>query len=419
MRTYLKFLIFKSRDIFFHGKNFSVRKKWVDYLKVKNYLQNKFSLLVFFREIFFKILSYIYLLPGLVLFLLKFRFVCTNPFSIGSYSEELETILINNRTVKYKLILLEPESYSANKYMVNIFFEGKFKRVTSDLKCILYLPFTYLNFLKVDAYESINKIYFQKQFFYLNDKDKKKILFNHEILFKNRLISGKTDHLKLKNLNKINNNSNKICFLHIRLEKNLQLRNATFSNFIESIKYLISQNFEVYFFNESDPKFKFPGFHFFDLNIDVNKKKQLEILMQSEIYLGQISGPFHLANFLNKKLIITDLVIFNHLLYAKDCSLITKKYFKNEKIISLKEIFDNNFQCIWDNKILYENNIYVQNNTSDEILAVTKESLGGEKINSKDILSLLSKNGIKFNYYNHSILKYLSKYFLEKNNLIV
>ena len=115
------------------------------------------------------------------------------------------------------------------------------------------------------------------------------------------------------------------------MEQNLSLRNGTFSNFIESIKYLISQNFEVYFFNESDPKFKFPGFHFFDLNVDVNKKKQLEILMQSEIYLGQVSGPFFLANFLNKKLIITDLVIFNHLLFAKDCSLITKNILKMRK----------------------------------------------------------------------------------------
>ena len=175
---------------------------------------------------------------------------------------------------------------------------------------------------------------------------------------------------------------------------------------------------EVYFFNESDPNFKFPGFHFFNLNVDINKKKQLEILMQSEIYLGQVSGPFFLANFLNKKLIITDLVIFNHLLFAKDCSLITKKYFKNEKIITLKEIFDNNLQCIWENKLLYENNIYVQNNTSDEILAVTKEALEQEKNYSKDISGLLSKNGIKFNYSKHSILKYLSKYFLEKNNLI-
>ena len=96
----------------------------------------------------------------------------------------------------------------------------------------------------------------------------------------------------------------------------------------------------------------------------------------------------------------------------------TKKYFKNEKIITLKEIFDNNLQCIWENKLLYENNIYVQNNTSDEILAVTKEALEQEKNYSKDILGLLSKNGIKFNYSKHSILKYLSKYFLEKNNLI-
>ena len=242
MKAYFKFLIFKSCDIFFHGKNFSIRKKWIDYFKVKNYLQNKFSLVFFFREIFFKILSLIYVLPGLILFLLKFRFVCTNPFSIGSYSEELETILINNRKKNYKFILLEPKSYSANSYMVNVFFKGKFIRITSNLKCILYLPFTYLNFLKVDAYENVNKIYFQKQFFNLRDHERKKIHFDHEILFKNRFISGKTDYLKFKNLNIINN-SKKICFLHLRLEQNLSLRNGTFSNFIESIKYLISQNF--------------------------------------------------------------------------------------------------------------------------------------------------------------------------------
>ena len=197
--------------------------------------------MVFFREIFFKILSYIYLLPGLVLFLLKFRFVCTNPFSIGSYSEELETILINNRTVKYKLILLEPESYSANKYMVNIFFEGKFIRVTSDLKCILYLPFTYLNFLKVDAYESINKIYFQKQFFNLRDHERKKIHFDHEILFKNRFDLWKNNYLKFKNLNKLI-----ILIKYVftyKVGKKSSIKKYNFFKFYESIKYLISQKF--------------------------------------------------------------------------------------------------------------------------------------------------------------------------------
>ena len=418
MQNYFKFLIFKQNDIFFHKKKFSIRKQFFDYFKINNYLHNKFTFTLFFREFFLKIISIIYLIPGIILYLCNFRFISTNPFSIGSYSEELESILIKYRKKKYKLVLLEPEAYSANKYMVEIFFKNRFLRITSNLNCILCLPFTYLNFLKIDAYDNVKNIYFQKQFFYLGNEERKKIHFDHEHLYKNRFISGKTNHLKFKNLNQTIDNKNKICFLHLRLEKNLRLRNGTFSNFIDSIKYLISQKFEVYFFNEHDPKFKFPGFHFFDLNVDINKKKQLEILIQSELYLGQISGPFFLANFLNKKLIITDLVIFNHLLFTEDCSLITKKYFKNEKIITLKEIYDNNLQCIWDNNLLDENNIHVENNTSDEILAVTKESLLNDKINPKDILNLLLKNGIKLKYHNHSILKYLSKYFLKKNNLI-
>ncbi|MDC3031131.1 TIGR04372 family glycosyltransferase, partial [Candidatus Pelagibacter sp.] len=393
-------------------------KKLLDYLKINKYLYNKFALILFFREFFFKLISLIYLVPGIFLYFLNFRFICTNPFSIGSYSEELECILIKYRKNKYKLILLEPEAYSANKYMIEIFFKDKFLRITSNFKCILLLPFTYLDFLKIDAYKKYDQIYFQKQFFYLNDMERKKKKFDHEILYKRRFISGKTNHLKFENLNKSHNNKKKICFLHVRLEENLELRNGTFSNFIDAIKHLISQNYDVYFFNEYDPRLKLNGFYFFDLNVDINKKKQLEILIQSEFYLGQISGPFFLANFLKKKMIITDLVIFNHLLFSEDYYLITKKFYKNKKLMSLKEIFNDNLQCIWDNKLLIKKNIEVENNTPDEILEVTKEFLNKEKISPKNILSKLESNKIKFNYLNHSILKSLSRYFLEKNKIL-
>ena len=86
--------------------------------------------------------------------------------------------------------------------------------------------------------------------------------------------------------------------------------------------------------------------------------------------------------------------------------------------MSLKEIFNDNLQCIWDNKLLIKKNIEVENNTPDEILEVTKEFLNKEKISPKNILSKLESNNIKFNYLNHSILRSLSRYFLEKNKIL-
>ena len=46
------------------------------------------------------------------------------------------------------------------------------------------------------------------------------------------------------------------------------------------------------FFSEFNPKLNIKGFHYFDLKINENKKKQIYYLIKSDIYLGQISGPF-------------------------------------------------------------------------------------------------------------------------------
>ena len=93
----------------------------------------------------------------------------------------------------------------------------------------------------------------------------------------------------------------KICFLHVRIEKNLKLRNGNFINYIPAIKYLIKNGYEIVFFSTTNPNLSLEGFNFFDLNIDENKRKQIYYLINSEIFFGQISGPFFLANFLDKK----------------------------------------------------------------------------------------------------------------------
>ena len=144
------------------------------------------------------------------------------------------------------------------------------------------------------------------------------------------------------------------------------------------------------------------------------KKKQIYYLINSEIFFGQISGPFFLANFLDKKLIITDLVIFNHLLIASKFVVITKKFIKNKKLMKLNEIFNNNLQCIWDKNILENLNIKSLDNNDQEILEATKEMIEERKLDQYEIKKFLIKNEIKFKFMNYSILRGVPNSFLKK-----
>ena len=125
-----------------------------------------------------------------------------NPYSIGTYSEEIEAILVDNIQNKKKLILLEPKAYSANQYFIDIFFKNFFVKITSNFYCIILTPFTYLNFLRVDAYDKVDKVYFQRQYYYLDDKLKSKLKFDHDILFEKRYLSAIEDTFNFRKLKK-------------------------------------------------------------------------------------------------------------------------------------------------------------------------------------------------------------------------
>ena len=179
-------------------------------------------------------------------------------------------------------------------------------------------------------------------------------------------------------------------------------------------KYLIKNDYKVFFFSKFNPKLNLNGFQYFDLNIEENKKKQIYYLINSEIYFGQISGLFSLANFLDKKLIITDLVIFNHLLISKNFTVIIKKYIKNGIQMKLNEIFNNNYQCIWDQATLKNLNIQTLDNNDQEILEATKEMIEKKNSHQFEVKEYFEKNKIKFKFMNYSILRGIPKFFLEK-----
>ena len=98
---------------------------------------------------------------------------------------------------------------------------------------------------------------------------------------------------------------------------------GNFVNILAGFLELGGFYFEVLIF--SNQKFDFDNqcIKFFNLN-NKNKKIQIYSIILCDIFLGPISGPFHVAKYLNKDLIITDSVIFNHYIHHNNFNIIYK-----------------------------------------------------------------------------------------------
>lgn len=421
MKKYINYLLFTQDIGFIFFQSFTKKKTFLNlfilFIKKINDL-DKFYLIYFLREITLKILSIFYLIPGIFLFFFKFKFAVSNPNSIGTYCEELISIIGKNNK-KYKLILLEPISYVDNPNLTEIYFKKEFLKINSNFLSIIFLPFTYIDFLRITGFENKTNLYFQKQFYSFKTKvNNNKYVFDHEILFRNHKNFNLISNHMRENINEIKK-SKKICILQLRNLKNIPFRNSSFEKYKKSILYLIDNGYQVFFFSENKPKFYNDGFIFKSLLIEENRKLQLKLLSNCDLFIGQISGVFHIAALNNIKMLITDCVIFNHLLEAKNYSVIFKKYKKKESnYLNYKDIFKNNLQCIWDEKILQSLNIDVEDNSEEEIYNALIELLSNKKNIAQEIKNYFKKNNIIFRHFDNAIINRSSIFFNTKNSMI-
>ena len=424
MKKYLNYLLFTQDIGFILFQSFTRKKTFLNlfiFFINKTDKLNKYLLIYFLREITLKILSIFYLIPGLFLFFFKFKFAVSNPNSIGTYCEELISIIGKNNK-KYKLILLEPISYVDNPNLTEMYFKNEFFKIKSNFLSIIFLPFTYIDFLRLTGFENKTNLYFQKQFYSFKTKvNNNAYIFDHEILFRNHKNFNLISDFISKNNKKIKNikREKKICILQLRNLKNIPFRNSSFEKYKKSILHLIENGYEVYFFNENKPEFFNDGFVFKSLLIEENKKLQLELISICDLFIGQISGIFHIAALTDRKMLITDCVIFNHLLENKNYSVLFKK-FKNKEgdYLNYKDIFKNNLQCIWDEKILQSLEINFEDNNEEEIYNALIEILNDEKNFDQKIKNYFKENDIIFPYFDNAIVNKSSNFFNKKNSMV-
>ena len=426
MKEFIKLLIFYQDLGLIHKKNYSEKSTFYNYinffLKIKNL--NKFQIIFNLRNFIIKIVSIIYLPIGFLFYCFNIRLVVVNSQSLGSYIEEIENILIFNEKKKFNLIFFSPNSFTYNHYFEKFFLKKKITIFKKDIFSIFFVPLSFINFIKVTPYNYLNKkIFFERQYYYFK-KEKLNGVFDHEIfankLKKNKKIfsfsKNKTSIIKEEVLNKLNTQNKKICVIHVRNEPNIISRNHSFKNLKKTIKYLSSKNYIILNFNKKKSGFK--NLNYFEFNVFDKKNLELQIksYIAADLFIGSLSGPGILAKALNKKSVFTNSIIFNYLIFYDDVNVLSKRFYKNKKILNIKKIFENNLECVWDNEIFKKNKIKLIENNNEEIFKATYELLN-KKVRSKYIISYLRKNKIYFKNYKFALIRFLSQNFAKKNKI--
>lgn len=278
MKNLINFLIYTQDNGLISNKNYSAQGTFFNYLNFffnSDISKDKYSLIIYIRNFLFKIISIVYYPLAAILYILNFRIVNINSFSIGTYCEELENVLIQNEFKKKKLFLLSPQKFCANNYLDQMIFEKKIFIIKNNLISFFLLPLSFIRFLTKNPYQDkkCKKIFFEKQFYYMK-KYQLYGCFDHDI-FHEKIVKKKkiknfinfTDKEKDKNLifKEINIFDKKICVIHIRKAKNNTLRNFELNTLEKTIRYLTENNYVVLNFTDQPQEKKIHGYFEFDL----------------------------------------------------------------------------------------------------------------------------------------------------------
>ncbi len=426
MREFLRLLIFYQDLGLIHKKHYSIKNTYLNYVKFffQNNNSNKFQIIFNLRNFIIKLISIFFIPIGLLFYLFNLKLVVVNSQSLGSYIEEIENILITNEKKKFNLIFFSPESFTCNHYFEKYFLKEKMKIFKKDYFSILFVPLSFVNFIRISPYCHLNeKIFFQRQYYFFK-KEKLEGIFDHEIFAEKLKINKKILSLDKKKisiikdevLNKLHCKKKNICVIHVRNEPNIVVRNHSIKNLKKTIKYLSSKNYLILNFTKKKSGLKNKNYLEFNITKVSNLELQIKSYIAADLFIGSLSGPGMLAKALNKKSLIINSLIYNHLNFNDNFNVIFKKFYKDKKILSLKTIFENNFECVWDKYIFQKNKIKLIENNNEEIFSATYELLN-KKVRSNYIISYLKKNKIYFKYYNFALIRFLSKYFVKKNNI--
>ena len=354
------------KNIFFYSKNFNLKQniKYVFYL---------------IRLIFLDISKLIYSPLILLIYLTEYRFLKLSPNQIGVLAHHLDamikSLLLNNK----KPIIIIP-SYSKYKDVFTNLLNDKFIYFNNSLISILCLPLIHSNKISispefVETFFNENKI--KNKNFY------NKILTDYEDKFKNSyelFCFNKNRREFLQKLTKLKFNNidlKKTYILHTRdkeFYKTSNLRTSDFENYLDSIEFLLNQNYSIIRIVHTNQKSNFERKNYYEFDFETCEDKDLQIYLikESKGIICNHGGLSSVAALLGVPICQTNVIPFDHSHGHKETDLILhKKLKKNNITLNFNEIFNSNLKYCIPSEI-QKYSVKVIDNSKFEILDVVK-----------------------------------------------
>ena len=240
-----------------------------------------------------------------------------------------------------------------------------------------------------------------------------------------------------------NNFYNKNIIKDNNLVKIHEIRNSDFNDYIPAARYLAKKGYKIIRMGSHDKKFQskyvinYNSSHINNIIIDFFLLKKADLIISSGTGIDSIA-----THLFKKPICFVNLVRYLDIQTFKfipKSVLLTKKFIKEKKYLSLKQIIKKDYFCQMDTKFYQDNGIKILNNSKKEILESVKEyyhrNVVCPKQNQKDLylqkkfFKILRNELLKNSNYNQLLGTYtnvkmslkekpraiFSSYFIKKN----
>ena len=414
--------------------------KFVTSLNLTNILKNvlfflkKFQLKKIIKYFFFLLrfisikIVIIFYLPLIIFFKYsKYRFLRLSSNQLGSLAHNLDAQIKLSLLEKKKPIVILPKYSPYEKNFRDILIND-FIYINNSFISILLLPLIFSDSISYKPEDVETFLFKKKNIKCIKNTFYNKILSEYEKKFKNSATIFKLKREVSYNLEdkfkKLFNNINiKNTFvIHVRdssFYKTSLLRTANLNNYIPTIKYLLSKNYQIIRLVHNNEKKIFFKKNYFEFNHEkeLNKSLQTFIVKNCKGIICCHGGPSSFAAMLGTPICQTNVIPFDHVHANKEKDVyIHKKVFKNKQIINYNFIFKTEFKYLYN--VAQLKDLKLIENSSLEIINAVKEFVDKLKDKSTKKKSFLQKKYYKILPKNLSI-KYsnakISEFFIKNN----
>jgi hypothetical protein len=370
---------------------------------------------------------------AVLLKLLNYRIACLDFLNFGNYLTEADLVLKNAKYIGIKKILLFAPKNFNNEAINKIIFSNYYIIFNNFIFGYFLAVLRFYNFLKIDFFRNLSLYNFYYHYNHLRSNSLKlkiKLLSNKKIKNFQEIYLENINFFKKKNINIDYNKffmsskkdtNNKVIIFYLRnLRHKLDTdRNVDISSIHKSVSYLLTKNYKIIIASDLNRNILnninyYKKITYLNLRNYNDRKKLIEQIYISNLFVGSSGGPEQLAQIFNKKILVLNMPnVLMPRMHFKTYILPTLYMDKNKKkYLPFSRVAKNillNASCLHISGINIQKNIFAVQNLPNDIYLSVKFMISNNK-----------KNKLKIkNFSKNSLIQFVAHPFYQKYKFLI